>query len=113
MSFLCDLNDHIVTAIAIIDAGAAFNSDENCSPAESTLSDDEKDSDDERDEEEPPASERESDDNDEEDENEDEEDTRWKHYAFPGLDTRIRECISLYDVVFPKLNFTSPRVRPV
>lgn len=34
-----------------------------------------------------------------------------KDYAFPELDRRIRECIAEYGAVFPKLNFSSPKVR--
>ncbi|EAU86237.1 cytoplasmic protein [Coprinopsis cinerea okayama7 len=58
-------------------------------PAESTLSDDDKDESENGDEEEkgsPPPT-----------------------YSFPELDTQIRACIQKYDAVFPKLNFTSPR----
>jgi len=32
-------------------------------------------------------------------------------FAFPELDAKIRECIKDYGAVFPKLNFSSPRVR--
>ncbi|KAJ3573214.1 hypothetical protein NP233_g2578 [Leucocoprinus birnbaumii] len=32
-------------------------------------------------------------------------DFRVKHWAFPDLDNRIRECIEEYEGVFPKLNF--------
>jgi hypothetical protein len=56
--------------------------------AESTLSDDENES---------------TDDNDEDDELE-------KRYAFPDLDKRIRACVLEYNAVFPKLNFSSPKV---
>jgi len=41
----------------------------------------------------------------------DDADLRMKQYAFPELDRRIRECIVEYDAVFPKLNFSSPKVR--
>ncbi|KAF5315292.1 hypothetical protein D9619_007381 [Psilocybe cf. subviscida] len=71
--------------------------------AESTLSDDEKDADTNQNENESPS------DSESDDEDSDEEDTRRRHYAFPELDVRIRECIKAYDAVFPKLNFTSPR----
>ncbi|KAJ2913908.1 hypothetical protein MD484_g6498, partial [Candolleomyces efflorescens] len=54
-------------------------------PAESTLSDDEGDKSDD-----------------------DEEDVT-PSYTFPELDAQIRECITQYGAVFPKLNFTSPR----
>jgi hypothetical protein len=33
-------------------------------------------------------------------------------YAFPELDAQIRKCVAEYGAVFPKLNFSSPRVRP-
>ncbi|KAI0763619.1 D123-domain-containing protein [Trametes elegans] len=45
---------------------------------------------------------------DDEDAGEDEEDASPK-FAFPELDTRIREAIAEYGAVFPKLNFSSPR----
>jgi hypothetical protein len=56
---------------------------------ESTLSDDEKD---------------------DEDEDEDGESDRRSKYAFPELDAQIRAVIARYDAVFPKLNFSSPKV---
>lgn len=31
-------------------------------------------------------------------------------FAFPELDDKIRQAISEYEAVFPKLNFSSPRV---
>lgn len=31
-------------------------------------------------------------------------------FTFPELDDRIRQAISEYEAVFPKLNFSSPRV---
>jgi hypothetical protein len=49
---------------------------------------------------------------DEEDANEssdDEEEPRRK-FAFPELDAKIREVVKQYGAVFPKLNFSSPRV---
>jgi hypothetical protein len=52
-------------------------------PAESTLSDD--------------------------DDTEDEEDG-GRRFSFPELDAKIRECINEYGAVFPKLNFSSPKV---
>ena len=55
-----------------------------CRPAESSLSDDEPD---------------------------DEDQTEQPRFAFPELDARIRSAIANYDAVFPKLNFSSPRVR--
>ncbi|KXN88223.1 hypothetical protein AN958_07682 [Leucoagaricus sp. SymC.cos] len=36
-------------------------------------------------------------------------DFRVKHWAFPDLDNRIRQCIDEYEGVFPKLNFSSPK----
>ena len=33
-----------------------------------------------------------------------------KHYAFPDLDLVIRQCVKEYEAVFPKLNFSSPKV---
>lgn len=62
-------------------------------PAESTLSDNEQG------------------DADASDEDSDGEDAQpQKHYAFPDLDQRIRECVKEYEAVFPKLNFSSPKV---
>ncbi|KAF8208896.1 cytoplasmic protein [Mycena galopus ATCC 62051] len=60
-------------------------------PAESTLSDDEGNAED-------------SDDAEDED-----EDGPRRRFAFPELDTQIRECIRTYGAVFPKLNFSSPK----
>lgn len=34
-------------------------------------------------------------------------------YAFPALDTQIRACVREYGGVFPKLNFSAPKVRPI
>lgn len=52
--------------------------------------------------------------NDEEqgDEGEDEDvaDEPRRTFTFPELDRQIREAISQYGSVFPKLNFSSPRV---
>jgi hypothetical protein len=59
-------------------------------PAESTLSDDEHDEDSENDD--------------------DDDDSIKKHYAFPDLDLVIRQCVKEYEAVFPKLNFSSPKV---
>ena len=36
-----------------------------------------------------------------------------KQYTFPELDAKIRASINEYGAVFPKLNFTSPKARPV
>lgn len=33
-----------------------------------------------------------------------------ERFAFPELDDKIRQVISEYGAVFPKLNFSSPRV---
>lgn len=40
-----------------------------------------------------------------------EADELQRKFAFPDLDAQIREAISDYGAVFPKLNFSSPRVR--
>lgn len=32
------------------------------------------------------------------------------HFSFPELDTAIRAAIDKYQAVFPKLNFSSPKV---
>ncbi|KAF9527542.1 D123-domain-containing protein [Crepidotus variabilis] len=37
------------------------------------------------------------------------DDSEQKQYAFPELDQRIRDCITKYEAVFPKLNFSSPK----
>jgi len=37
-------------------------------------------------------------------------DFRVKHWSFPKLDDEIRQCIEEYGGVFPKLNFSSPKV---
>ncbi|KAJ7212158.1 D123-domain-containing protein [Mycena pura] len=57
-------------------------------PAESTLSDDE-------------------DGTEQEEQSSDEGEVR--RFAFPELDSQIRECIRSYEAVFPKLNFSSPK----
>lgn len=36
-----------------------------------------------------------------------------EHFAFPQLDDKIRQAISEYGAVFPKLNFSSPRVSAI
>jgi hypothetical protein len=58
-------------------------------PVESTLSDDEKE--------------------DISDESDDDDPLPPK-YHFPELDKHIRGCIEQYGAVFPKLNFSSPKV---
>lgn len=45
---------------------------------------------------------------DEDEDNEDEDDRQ--EFAFPELDARIREAVREYGAVFPKLNFSSPKV---
>jgi len=40
----------------------------------------------------------------------DDEGEELKKFAFPELDQKIRECIKEYGAVFPKLNFSSPKV---
>ena len=47
---------------------------------------------------------------DEDSEPEDEQDERTR-FAFPELDAQIRAAVVEYGAVFPKLNFSSPRVR--
>ena len=45
------------------------------------------------------------------DDSEDEDsDDESNTYAFPTLDAQIRQVISSYGAVFPKLNFSSPKV---
>ncbi|TFY59284.1 hypothetical protein EVJ58_g5872 [Rhodofomes roseus] len=39
----------------------------------------------------------------------DEEDEEERKFAFPELDEKIRDAVSKYGAVFPKLNFSSPR----
>ena len=53
-----------------------------------------------------------SDDEDEVDDSASEPDSEYgrEHFAFPDLDDKIRQAISEYEAVFPKLNFSSPRV---
>ena len=53
-----------------------------------------------------------SDDEDEVDDSTSEPDSEYgkEHFAFPELDDKIRQAISEYGAVFPKLNFSSPRV---
>jgi hypothetical protein len=38
------------------------------------------------------------------------EDEERPRYAFPDLDKQIRSAVDEYGAVFPKLNFSSPRV---
>ena len=66
----------------------------NISPMESALSDD--------------GSEEDEDTNEVDSEEETQEPR--KKFAFPELDARIRGAIKDYGAVFPKLNFSSPRV---
>lgn len=47
---------------------------------------------------------------DEEDNEEDEDSEERRKFAFPELDAKIREAVEQYGAVFPKLNFSSPRV---
>ena len=53
-----------------------------------------------------------SDDEDETDDSASEPDSEYgrERFAFPELDDKIRQAISEYEAVFPKLNFSSPRV---
>ena len=57
-----------------------------CSVAESTLSDED------------------------ESEGSDRSEPEVQHFSFPELDARIRAAIDQYQAVFPKLNFSSPKV---
>lgn len=66
-------------------------------PVRSSLSDDEGGSEEEDEE---AGSEHESDD-----------EPPPRRYAFPELDDKIRMCIKEYGAVFPKLNFSAPKVR--
>ena len=45
------------------------------------------------------------------DEDAEEDAEEGPHYSFPELDAQIREAIKEYGAVFPKLNFSSPKVR--
>ncbi|KAF7365264.1 hypothetical protein MVEN_00398200 [Mycena venus] len=47
---------------------------------------------------------------DDEGEDSDTEEEGHRRFAFPELDAQIRECIKTYGAVFPKLNFSSPKV---
>jgi hypothetical protein len=48
---------------------------------------------------------------DDEDDTDAEDHREGHHFAFPELDAQIRECVKEYGAVFPKLNFSSPKVR--
>jgi hypothetical protein len=47
------------------------------------------------------------------DEREDDDDPVPPKYLFPDLDKHIRGCIEEYGAVFPKLNFSSPKVSKI
>jgi len=47
---------------------------------------------------------------DDEDEDEEEEEEERRKFTFPELDAKIREAVKQHGAVFPKLNFSSPRV---
>lgn len=47
---------------------------------------------------------------DEDGEDDDEDDEARRKFAFPELDAKIRQAVKQYGAVFPKLNFSSPRV---
>jgi hypothetical protein len=64
----------------------AFRAHKLVSPAESTLSDES------------------------EDEEEYDDEPAPRRYAFPELDKQIRNCVKEYGAIFPKLNFSSPKV---
>jgi hypothetical protein len=53
-----------------------------------------------------------SDDEDEVEDSASEPDSEYgrERFVFPELDKQIRQAISEYGAVFPKLNFSSPRV---
>ena len=51
----------------------------------------------------------ENNDSDEDDDTDDEHDE--ESYSFPDLDAQIRAAIVSYGAVFPKLNFSAPKVR--
>ncbi|KAK7048313.1 D123-domain-containing protein [Favolaschia claudopus] len=63
-------------------------------PVESTLSDDEGEQDEFE---------------EEEDDNDERTSPRRRQFAFPELDSQIREIIKTHGAVFPKLNFSSPK----
>lgn len=46
----------------------------------------------------------------EDSDDEDEADEPQERFSFPDLDAQIRQSIEDYGAVFPKLNFTSPKV---
>ena len=48
---------------------------------------------------------------DDEDDRQEEAEEQHVAFAFPELDHKIREVIAEYGAVFPKLNFSSLRVR--
>ncbi|EKM51888.1 uncharacterized protein PHACADRAFT_262285 [Phanerochaete carnosa HHB-10118-sp] len=70
--------------VSFLDYRQGLELDSYGRPAESTLSDDEGDEGD---------------------------DEPRRTFAFPELDAKIREAVKDYGAVFPKLNFSSPRVR--
>ena len=45
------------------------------------------------------------------DDEEDDDEETGEQFSFPELDAQIRQAITDYGAVFPKLNFTSPKVR--
>ena len=47
---------------------------------------------------------------DEESGNDEDQDDQVHRFAFPDLDAKIRQAIRGYGAVFPKLNFSSPKV---
>ena len=52
-----------------------------------------------------------ADDDDSSQEGEDDDEETGEQFSFPELDAQIRQAITDYGAVFPKLNFTSPKVR--
>lgn len=54
----------------------------------------------------------ENDPNEDEQDDEGEDENSRRRFAFPELDQKIRDAVARYGGVFPKLNFSSPRVCP-
>lgn len=52
-----------------------------------------------------------SDDEAEDDSDDEDDEPPRRKFAFPELDKQIRDAVAQYGAVFPKLNFSSPRVR--
>lgn len=52
-------------------------------------------------------------DDEQDDDDSDEDEGERRKFAFPELDAKIRDAVKRYGAVFPKLNFSSPRVSAV